>query len=109
MNYSLKSIFLDSNHIGNKGAMAIASSLTVNTTLERLHLRGNLISNNGAIAIANGLKRHYSLHNLCTLNTLLLSRNRIDDVGTAAFEKSPTEVPMLGHIWWVRLLTTTTL
>jgi Ran GTPase-activating protein (RanGAP) involved in mRNA processing and transport len=68
-------LYLNSNGIGDEGAMAIAEALKVNAVVNTLYLGGNCIGDEGAKAIAEALKVN------AVLTTLGLGANKIGAEG----------------------------
>ncbi|KAL0240076.1 hypothetical protein GEMRC1_010183 [Eukaryota sp. GEM-RC1] len=78
----VSTINLDSNSIGNEGAIAIAEALKVNSSLSTINLYSNSIGNEGAIAIAEALKVNSSL------STINLNNNSIGNEGAIAIAEA---------------------
>ena len=75
----LKCIFSSLNAPpSDKGAIALAETLKINSKLDRLFLKHNQISDAGAIALVEALKVNLKL------NWLYLEHNQISDNGAAA-------------------------
>ena len=77
-NFSVHTLDVSNNALGNQGAKYFANALGHNQHLEHLVLWGNNISDAGAKAIAEALK-----HN-CTLKSLQIGHNRISSEGAIA-------------------------
>ena len=60
-NTNLETLNLDSNRLGDAGAVSIARGLKHNTGLRRLVLNGNDIANEGAAALADALTHNTAL------------------------------------------------
>ncbi|KAJ1558275.1 hypothetical protein HK096_002567 [Nowakowskiella sp. JEL0078] len=108
--YSLKTLSLSANDIGDSGVNAIAESLRVNTSLQTLYLANNNIRDSGASEIAKSLRVNASLQILnfasnyirdsgasviaeslrenTSLQTLNLASNYIGDSGASAIAES---------------------
>ncbi|KAF9342539.1 hypothetical protein BGX26_007326, partial [Mortierella sp. AD094] len=81
-NWTLVTLNLDLNSIGDSGAQALAEALRTNSTLTALNLSNNLIRSNGAQALAEALKTN------STLNTLNVWNNSIGDNGARALSEA---------------------
>ena len=75
---SLRCLYLSNNSIGDAGAEALAQALHYNSTLTHLYLSSNSIGDAGTVAFAQAL-----YHN-STLSALCMSNNCISDAGAAA-------------------------
>ncbi|KAG0007408.1 hypothetical protein BGZ82_005419, partial [Podila clonocystis] len=74
-NWTLSTLNLSVNSIGDNGAQALSEALKTNSTLTTLNLSGNSIGNNGAQALSEALKTNP------TLTTLNLRSNSIRENG----------------------------
>jgi hypothetical protein len=75
----LQSLFLAGSSIGDRGAVALANALEVNSRLTELILSSNVIGVNGALAFTNVLRRSNR-----TLISLPLNGNPVGEVGGRA-------------------------
>jgi NLR family CARD domain-containing protein 3 len=64
MFHSLRELYLWGNHIGNRGAKALASALETNVQLEALVMWNNKISDIGADALIKALDENLILKKL---------------------------------------------
>ncbi|KAF9391584.1 ATP-binding cassette, sub-B (MDR TAP), member 4 [Podila verticillata] len=78
VNWTLTTLDLKSNSIGDDGAQALAEALKTNNTLTALYLGDNSIGDDGAQVLAEALKTNL------TLTTLYLEDNSIGDNGAQA-------------------------
>ncbi|KAF9308059.1 hypothetical protein BGZ91_007991 [Linnemannia elongata] len=83
-NWTLTTLNLDENSIGDNGAQALAEALKTNSTLTTLELQNNSIGYNGVQALAEALKTN------STLTTLYLDGNSIGDNGAEALRRVST-------------------
>ena len=77
-NNTVEELDLNSNNIGNEGALILANTLSQNKKITTLNLIFNEIGDEGAIALANALKTN------TTLKVLYLSQNKIGNEGLNA-------------------------
>lgn len=76
----MTSLNLSANHIGPRGALALAQGLRVNTSLESLSLEGNKIGDKAARAIAEALAfNQASRMSVLNLSSNLLSQDGLRD------------------------------
>ena len=79
--YTLKSLYLNCNQIGNEGTKSIAKNLGKCPSLECINLSWNEIKEDGAMNLAENLL------NCWTLKYINLSYNKINKLGTNALTK----------------------
>jgi hypothetical protein len=78
---TLKSVFLESNFVGDVGGCALAEMLKHNTTIQKLLLSGNSLSDLAADHLAQALLTNR------TLTSLVLDRNMITNAGATLLAK----------------------
>ncbi|GBG34317.1 Leucine-rich repeat serine/threonine-protein kinase 2 [Hondaea fermentalgiana] len=76
---------LESNGIGDCGALALAQALNENTSLQTLYIHRNKIGPNGVFALADALMKTSSLQ------TLALDNNGIGDMGISSLANALAE------------------
>jgi len=64
INFTLKNLNLEGNHIADIGAKAIAEALKVNSRLKSLNLKENRITDIGAKALGEALKKNKNITNI---------------------------------------------
>ncbi|GAB5355075.1 hypothetical protein AAMO2058_000174500 [Amorphochlora amoebiformis] len=79
---SLKEVNLDSNGMGEEGAIAIADALSVNRSLVSLAIAYNRITGAGGIALSSVLERNG------TLTALDIEGNNLKDAGLVLLERA---------------------
>ncbi|KAF9926272.1 hypothetical protein FBU30_004132 [Linnemannia zychae] len=78
----LKTLYLNSNYIGNNGAQVLSEALKINSTLITLSLEQNSIGYSGAQSLSEALKIN------STLTTLNLGENSISDSGAQSLSEA---------------------
>ena len=86
-NRVLVDLFLEQNHLGDKGTVCLAGALPHTKTLKRLFLCGCLVGDEGAVALAACLGGPARRQNT-SLETLDLAENEIGDEGSQAFGRA---------------------
>ena len=81
-NPKLAWIDLRSSSIGNKGLVALADALALNTQLKTIYFQANAVGDEGAVALAGVLKDHPGIRKLD------LSWNLMGDAGAAALAEA---------------------
>jgi hypothetical protein len=94
VNTSVKSIYLESNQIGDAGVTALAEALKVNSSVTLINLDGNQISKKGATALADALQVNTSL-----LDVSLFANVAIDASILATIRESTDRNKRLQHLF----------
>ena len=84
-NLEVNKLFLETCHIGEEAAPALADMLSHNTTVEKLYIEMNNLNEKAGQTLAKGLSKN------TTLKKLLASRNQLGDAGVKAIAAALTQ------------------